>query len=444
MSKVDELSKPIFTLGKLFRDGSAIDRLRDLRLILRQNGEEVTAPQLSWHDQLYVAAPLDPKLEQFLTLPAEAADFGEVADLVADLCLAIGTKVGLEEETALLVASYILSTWVIDCLPGTVCLNPWGPPGTDATLISLLTCVCRRPLCLAEPAVRDLVSLPDDLCPTVILRQPSPRVLSQLLAATAESNLCLIRSGRLANLRCAIVACTQYPVTAPALTISLHLAEAKDRISKADGQQLSDEFQPRLLRYRLRQHLEVANSPFDVTGFAPQTRILARIFGATVEGAPDVQARVVNALMAQDEQFKSEQAQGLDAVVLEALLALCHENHDSAYVLEIAAVANTILLGRHDNRELSPKMVGGILRNELGLFTKRSGPGYKLSISGELRTRIHSLAVAHNVLSMLQPKADCLFCEGISVTTVTSSSMAHAVRTTSTQVHEARDAGERR
>jgi hypothetical protein len=444
MSKAEiaEPSKQILTLGKLFPDGSAIELLRDHRLVLRQNGEEVTASSLSCHGQTYAAALLSPKLEEFLPLPPGTADFGRVEDLVADLSLAIGTKVGLDEEAALLVASYILSTWVIDCLPGMVCLNLWGPAGADSTLVELLACVCRRPLRLAEPSVRELASLADDLGPTVILREPSQRVLSQLLAAAGEPNTLLVRAGGLVHLRCAIVACTQYPVAVPALTIPLLPAETKYRISKAEAQQLSEELQPRLLRYRLMQHLEVANSQFDVTGFAPQARVLGRILGATAEGAPGVQARIVDALQQFDEQFKSGQAQGLDAVVLEALLALCHEDRNSARVLEVTEVANTILLGRHDHRELSPKAVGGILRSELGLSMKRRGPGYDLSLTNDIRARLHRLASTHNVLSMLQPKADCLFCDGVLGTTVTSLPIPATPSTRSTQVHETREASE--
>jgi hypothetical protein len=100
MSKAEtaEASKQILTLGKLFPDGSAIERLRDHRLLLRQNGEEVTAPSLSCHGQIYAAALLDPKLEEFLVLPSATADFGTVEDLVADLTLAIRTKAGLDEK----------------------------------------------------------------------------------------------------------------------------------------------------------------------------------------------------------------------------------------------------------------------------------------------------------------------------------------------------------
>lgn len=443
--EAEEPSKEIFTLGKLFPDGSAIERLRDRQLVLWQNREEVIARTLSCQDRLYAAAPLDPKLEEFLVLPAGTADFGGVEDLVADLCLVITTRVGLDEESALLIASYILSTWVVDCLPSTVCLNPWGPAGSDTTLIELLSCVCRRTLRLAELSVRELASLPDDLCPTVILKQPSQRVLGQLLAVTGEPNVLLVRAGRLVNLRCATVACTQYPVSALALSISLLLSQTKDRISKADARQLSEEFQPRLLRYRVTQHLYVANSQFGVTGFAPQTRVLAGILGATAEGAPAVQTRIVEALKQLDEQFKSEQAQGLDAVVLEALLALCHENKSSARVLEVTEIANTILLGRHDHRELSPKAVGSILRNQLGLSTKRRGPGYELSLANERRARLHHLAAVHNVQSMLRPKADCPFCDGVPRTTATSLSVPRPTpraSTQSTQIHETGHAGE--
>ncbi len=112
-----------------------------------------------------------------------------------------------------------------------------------------------------------------------------------------------------------------------------------------------------------------------------------------------------------DEQCKVEQSQGLGAVVLEALLALCHEHLPKAPVLEVTKLANGILLGRHENLELTPKAVGGIMRKKLGLWTERHGPGYELPLIGETPKLIHQLAAAYNVLSMQNPVDDCLQCE---------------------------------
>jgi hypothetical protein len=208
--------------------------------------------------------------------------------------------------------------------------------------------------------------------------------------------------------QCPIIVCTREPVAVSALGVRLVPDKADyRRIGKREAQDLAEKFQPRLMRYRLTQHRLVADSHFDHPEFAHDTRLLARILGASVAGSPELQGRIVDALSQIDEQCKVEQSQGIGAVILEALLALCHENKPRALVLEVTTLANGILLGRHENLELTPKLVGGIMRKKLGLWTERRGPGYELQMIGETPKLIHHLAAAYNVLSMQNPAGDC-------------------------------------
>ncbi len=168
--------------------------------------------------------------------------------------------------------------------------------------------------------------------------------------------------------------------------------------------------------------------------------MLARILGATLEESTDLQNRISGILQCIDEQTKAEQSLGLGAVVSEALLALCHENKPEAYVREISELANGILLGRHEIVELTPKAVGAMLRQKLGLSTERRGPGYRLLLTQDTRRRIHRLAAAHHVLSMLEPVPDCRLClETRGPTVIREELQVHDVQ----QVHQVHDAGEK-
>jgi hypothetical protein len=404
-------SKEILTLGELFPDGSAIDRLRQNLLVWWREGDERIQATVDYNNRTYTAASLDSKLEEVLRLPVRTEDFGTADSLTAELSQLITRYAALYDTAALLVASFIVSTWVVDCLPSAPRLNLWGPVGTELTLVDLLSCLCRHPLRLVEPSIRELLSLPQGLAPTLIIKQPSERALTRLLAAT-EPDVNLLRAGRCINMRCATVVCTREPIAASALSFQL-VPDKTDyrRIGQREAQELADKFQPRLMRYRLSQHRQVAESHFDCPEFAPDTRLWARILGASVEGAPELQDRIVDALSQMDEQCKVEQSQSLGAVVLESLLALCHERKPSALVLEVTTLANGILLGRHESLELTPKAVGGIMRKKLGLCTERHGPGYELQLIGETPKFIHQLAAAYNVLSTQNPVDDCLWCE---------------------------------
>ena len=414
MSPLEALSqsKEILTLGELFPDGSAIDRLRQNRLVLWHKGNELAHATVECNGSIYAAAPLDAKLEELLRLPDRTEDFGTTDSLTADVSQLIRRYAVLDDAAALLVTSFVVSTWVVDCLPSAPCLNVWGLAGTETVLVDLLSCLCRHPLRLAEPSVRELLRLPLGLAPTLIIKQPSERTLTRLLAATTEPDFNLLRDGRCLNVQCPTIVCTREPVAVSALAVRLIPDKAEyRRIGEREAQDLAEKFQPRLMRYRLTRHRLVADSHFDRPEFAPDTRLLARILGASVEGSPELQGRIVDALSKIDEQCKVEQSQGIGAVILEALLALCHEKKLRALVHEVTTLANGILLGRHENLELTPKAVGGIMRKKLGLWTERRGPGYELQLIGETPKLIHNLATAYNVLSVQNPVGGCRWCD---------------------------------
>jgi hypothetical protein len=409
-------AKAVPTLGELFPDGSVIDQLQGNQLVLWQQGREDIAPSHEHKGRTYTANPLDPRLEQLLCLPLRSADFGTGDALISDLSKLLSAYLALDDSATLLIATFILSTWVVDCLPVAPCLNPCGDAEIEPTLLDLMACLCRRPLRVTEPSLAQLAKLPAGLCPTLIVKNPKPRSMVQLVAALTDRDANFLRSGRVVNLQCASVAHTQEPLRLPALPILLHASYAPyRRMRRSEAQQLADEFQPRLLRYRLVQHQLVAQSQFDYCAFGPQTRLLARMLGASVEGMPKVQQAIVDALVHLDEQCKSDRSQGTDAVVLEALLVLCHEGKPEAFVAEVSELANGIFLGRNERLELSPKAVGGILREHLGLYTERRAAGYRLMLTENLRRRIHQLAAGYNVLSMLKSADRCPFCFEVQV-----------------------------
>jgi hypothetical protein len=168
-----------------------------------------------------------------------------------------------------------------------------------------------------------------------------------------------------------------------------------------------------LLNYRLTQHLSVANSQFDVPEFGSGVRSLARVLGSALEGSASIQAAIVNALRGLEERRRTEQSQTPTAVVLEILLALCHGKTPEVYVGKITELANNLLETRGENMELSPRAVGEVLRQELGLVTRRGGPGYELALDGGAQRRVHRFAIAHDVL---QRVADCPHCREVVVT----------------------------
>ncbi len=408
-AKRGEQSNPITTMGKLFPDGSAIEQLRGGQLLLQQQGQQLIGPITEYGGQIYAPQILDAHLEQVLHLPAGIQDVGRTEDLIADLRKAYTNYVGLEEDTALLFAMSSLASWVPECLPSPLLINAWGAAGTETALLRLMACLFRRPLRLADPSHHELARLPAGLAVTVILNRPSERARRRLFAAAGDPDTYLLSGGEIVHGPHTIIVCTPKPVMAvPALTIPLLPAtKTLRRITASEAQSLADFFQPRLLHYRLTQHLKVANSQFDVVGLCPEVRLVARVLGAALEDSPTLQASMIEALRSLDEKRKAEQSQTPTAAALEALLLLSHAKRPVAYIGQVSELANTLLEGRDENIRLSPRAVGEILRQELGLVARRRPAGFELALDLNTLRRIHRLAVDHDVL---QPAADCPCC----------------------------------
>jgi hypothetical protein len=404
-NKVNEVT--IFTAGESFPEDKLLEQLANQQLLFwsSKRSEPRIESAFRWKDMVYRAATLDSTLEAALRLPSGVAPFGTAAALVRDL----EAQLPGEEGARFLLASAILATWVADWLPAPLLVNPWGGAGHEKWLASVLSCLCRRALAIAVPTPAELFALPRGLQPTLILRSKTGRELTSLLAATGRSAAATLNKGRLLKLSCPIVVYTSAPLPVPAVSVPIDATLCRPLTSEA-ANRLADVFQPRLLDFRLQRHLSVANSQFDVPEFAGETRMLAIILGSVFEGEPELQRRVVEALRPSDEGWKTLHAEADAAVVLETLLVACHEDRPKIFVGELTELVNTLLLARQACKRLSPEAVGHILRDQLGLFGKRSGPGVAVLLDRPYRQRIHQLASVHHTLSTLQPVAGCSLC----------------------------------
>ena len=401
----------VATLGARVTDSAAIEQLAGGQMLLWNQGCETTGREITHNQITYRPVPLDPVLECSLHLPSHSAAYGTVKALVEELAGAVSTASELDSQSAFLIATFILSTWVIDALPTAACLNPWGHDGADASLMPTLSCLCRRPVSLSTPRIGELAILPAGLTPTVILNNPAERPLQTLFAMLSEGGMVLL-GGRAVSLRAALIARTRRALDVPAVSVSLARPHPYHRLTATEVTALVDQFLPRLLRFRLERIVAVAESQFDVSGFASPTRLVARALGSTLEGFPDLQQRLVAALQISDEKMRVQQSQSLPAVVLETLLALCHEHKTAAFVGEVTELTNSLLLGRGAGQKLTPRGLGEILR-ELGLPVRRRGAGYELVLNGHQQQQLHELAASYGVLTIRSGLAKCTLCASV-------------------------------
>jgi hypothetical protein len=414
------------TAGEVLPDGTILELIREntntgkLSLQTWDGATAKVAGYVKHNGRTYVPAALDPTILRAMRLPSRIVPYASTRALFDDLCGLVIQFSGLPEEFVLMIAYFVLGAWLVDRVPVAPLLSIVAPPTSPTmVLLQLLALVCRRALWLGDVSPTALCALPMCLRPTLLLDEVNLDVsCRRLLRASNTRGVYVARNGRALDLYSPKVVCSREPLRDALLAsraLQVALAPPRRQLPVLDGEaseQIADEFQAKLLMYRLSNYSRVGTPHFDLGGLSGPTQDLARTLGACIIDDDELQAGIVPLLKGQDEQIRLERTVGLEYIVVEALLFCAHDgDRTEVRVAELAEIANTILAGRHESLRLAPESVGWRLR-ALGLHTQRIGSAGKgLRLLGAVRARIHELARAYE-LPWLQQGANnqCPYC----------------------------------
>jgi len=375
---------PIETSGEVFADGRGIELIRDaetgrLKLLLSDSENCSVAPRVEYGGRVYVPASLDSGILRAVTLPTKFADYGSTDQLFAAVRDSF-TNHGFPMEVAHPATYFVFSTWFLECVPTAPCLLITGPRPEASLLIQLLGCLGRHALPLAEVNRVGLSSLPMDLGPTLLIdgEQLSP-FTRRLLAASNNRHAYVPWKGTLVNVFCSkAIYCggTLGDGLLSDIALLINLGPTRNGLpilGVRTEQEIATALQPQLLAYRSRNITKVRESQFDLPAFASPIRILARVLGACIVNAPELQASLIPLLEEYQEKIRGQRWVDLRCVVIESLLFYCHSGEkDRVHVGKITATASAILKARGETPPADPeliKLVGGLLR-VLGFFPK--------------------------------------------------------------------------
>jgi len=313
----------------------------------------------------------------------------------------------------------VLATWVVESTEVPICVALVGPAGPERRqLLRLLRCLFRRGLVLSGVNLANLSTLPMNLTPSLLIDHCEQNAaLRTFLYATNSPEAHLAARGQLFNLCCAKVLCIDDPLDRslrdfPVIQIpvvprnsTLHLVDHRAQ------KEILEEFQPKLLMYRLINLAKVRDSRFDPTDMHVPWRDVAGCLGASVAGDAGLQSKVTDLIKKQEEASQQELEKFFSVIVLEALLRLCHQTEDSSLTVgAIAREANRLMEERGELISLQPRSVGSILR-ALRIPTESLGAqGRGIILLKELRQRIHFIAKDHRInLGATKPGA-CQIC----------------------------------
>ncbi len=415
-------AKCLPTTGEVFEDGTMLEVVSDTHdykqlKVAFWNGQKQTVSPV-WERKGHIYEPAtDLRMLRPHKLPRGAAPVESTKELVSDVSAVIRRYSGLAESFATLVTFFVLATWVIDAIPTAPWLSILGMETiASAQLLVLLNSLCRHSQILTEVDSTGLSSLSTMWRPTLLIKQPRLSVaMQQLLVATRQRNVRIPRRGRLLDISCAVATFTEpgcVPKNFSGIEIPIVVSCPEPAILKASQEQeVSEDFQGRLLAYRFTNHSKVLNSTFDVQNFTMRMRELARSIGRCIPDDPELQQKVIRLLKTQDDQNRSERWVDMNTVMVETLLEACHAAGTKClYVGEIAERVEIILNVRGENREVTAREVGDRLR-QLGLkIEPRNMKGYKLLLNQTLRLRVHELARVFDAPTIEADGIGCVDC----------------------------------
>ncbi len=276
----------ITTAGQIFPDGTMIELVSgsagNKPDLLHWNGVKGSiAARVEYGDYTYEASELNPSLYCATRLPKQCKDYGSSRELFRGVADLFKHSFHFSDRESGLVACFCLSTWLTDRLSIAPSLVIFAPDqGLGIELLRLLSCVCRRPLMLAEVTPGGLRSLPMHLSLTLLVNEHGLRPnLQRLLRASSYRGLHLPGNrGGVVDLYGPKAILWESDVASDNLgegviQISLPASSRWPALDEHRRAEIANDFQPRLLMYRLKNCAEVQESRVNVSQFTVATRL---------------------------------------------------------------------------------------------------------------------------------------------------------------------------
>jgi hypothetical protein len=142
-----------------------------------------------------------------------------------------------------------------------------------------------------------------------------------------------------------------------------------------------------------------------------ESRTMAKVMGASIVDAPEIQAGIQPLLRAREEETREARFTDPMSVIIDVLFVQCHDDKRRALLVkEIAEAAEVVLKGRGDPVELEPRRVGAML-DTLGVPRRRTREGFRILLDRDLERHIHQLARDYEIESVRGRTTPCALCK---------------------------------
>jgi hypothetical protein len=383
-----------------------------LRLHTWDGRSAATVPAVPYRGCTYAPSPIPNGLSCAIRFPGPSKSFGTSTQLSASMSRFLDRYASLPPSATEIIVAFALSSWFVDCFPVAPLLHLLGPDNEITRVLRLTGCLCRRSILLSDLDVAALSTLPRNLDATLLVNQRNlSRRLTHVLLASNDRHFCVARGKwEIHAYGAKAFAVTEFPDGA-GVRISLPpVQELLPTLTHAEEMHIAADFQAKLLRYRLVNYRRVSQVHLDTGDFVPAMREEMRAWLAPLCDCADLHKVVSPFLLQQSREAEGDRMSDDRCVVAETALFFCHRpDTGHFFVGELAEMVNTLLTGRHEDRVLTDKKVGLLLR-ALGIHGERVVKGYKVSLTDAVRERIHRVAEAYRVMSTKDGVARCVHC----------------------------------
>ncbi len=363
--------------------------------------------EIRQHGQWHCVPQMPPALYTSLRLPSEAKPFGSTRELLESVWRLLRQHTTLSAQDSKILAYWSLATWFPDVLRFLPSVVVTGSAPEAEAVLRTLAAVCRKPVLLAgiSPGILSAGWI-SELMPTLLIHAPQ---LSNQVGALIESSN---RPGYLMGARRALqpIYCAkcvyldrhreQHPLYSNSIRVHVPASSGLPSHDSPTEDVVTD-FQARLLLYRFSTRDQVCTSRARVNGFRSELCAIAESLAAAVVADPNLHVDIIELLRERDQQLRVDCASAEEAIVIKAILSLCHQpDAQQAYVRDIAKAAINIYSEEGEKLKIGSVKAGHILKY-LGLFTRRLGnAGRGLKLDKATQFQVHKLAQSYEVLPL--------------------------------------------
>ncbi|HLW97162.1 MAG TPA: hypothetical protein VKR82_00840 [Candidatus Acidoferrales bacterium] len=399
-------SKPVPSAGKIFADGVAMELIRNssgtLGFLTWDGHAPKIVDQFTHRKLTYVTPQIHSSVCDSLVLPTGMAEFGSTRQLFNQISKSISRASGGKQSIVVPLSFFIFSTWLVEYGPVPSFLWIVVPPTFNTVALKqILRLLCRHAVVVNLLSASWPTSLPMGLQPTLIAEVDSPsRRLLNTLCASQQHGSHPTRAGQVVDPFCAKAIFAREPLEGPAAAgfpLEIVLAPADEYVPPLDSSQaarIAEEFQNKLLAYRVKNFSKTAPPSFDLGRVSSPVQALAHSLAGPIVGDCELQSQILPFLWQQDADIQTDSVTSLETMILQVLVA--RRNDVEFGDTELAAYVNSMIRGRGGSREISPETAGWRLK-ALGLHTTTISGGLRGLRMVDVRQKIAKLAAAYGV-----------------------------------------------